>query len=223
MDAVTLTLVDRFHPRLRREQQTAIDAGLLHKRDEVELLAPEHMRPLALFSLLLLIVGGIFFVALTIASFIWHLHTNSFTLRLTSIWPVVLWGVVNIISYIVILPIHEIIHALAFLLWGGSPHFGARLPMALYCGARQQLFRRNQYLVIGLAPLVVITIAGIILTLLAPVAAAYVLFATIGNVSGSAGDIWVVARLLRQPRHMLVEDTQIGYQVWELQQVSPGQ
>jgi hypothetical protein len=69
---------------------------------------------------------------------------------------------------------------------------------------------------VGLAPLVVITIAGIVLTLLAPVAASYVLFATVGNVSGAAGDIWVVARLLRQPRHVLVEDTQIGYRVWEI-------
>ncbi|HLI89593.1 MAG TPA: DUF3267 domain-containing protein [Ktedonobacteraceae bacterium] len=213
---MSLILADRFHPRLRREQQAAIDAGQIHKRDEVELLAPEQFRPLILYSLLLLFVGGIFFVALTIASLIWHLRTNTFTLYVTSIWPVLLWAGINIISYIVILPVHEIIHALAFMLWGGRPHFGARLPMVLYCGAREQLFRRNQYLVVGLAPLVVITIAGIVLTLLAPVAASYVLFATVGNVSGAAGDIWVVARLLRQPRHVLVEDTQIGYRVWEI-------
>ncbi len=213
---MSLILADRFHPRLRREQQAAIDAGQIHKRDEVELLAPEQFRPLILYSLLLLFVGGIFFVALTIASLIWHLRTNTFTLYVTSIWPVLLWAGINIISYIVILPVHEIIHALAFMLWGGRPHFGAKLPMVLYCGAREQLFRRNQYLVVGLAPLVVITIAGIVLTLLAPVAASYVLFATVGNVSGAAGDIWVVARLLRQPRHVLVEDTQIGYRVWEI-------
>jgi hypothetical protein len=213
---MTLTLADRFHPHLRHEQQAAIDAGRIHKREEVELLAPEQLRPLALFSLLLLIIGSIFFVALTIASFLWHLHSNTFTLRLTSIWPVLIWGGINIVSYIVILPIHEIIHALAFLLWGGKPHFGAKLPMVLYCGVRQQLFRRNQYLIVGLAPLIVITIAGIVLTLLAPAAASYVLFATIGNVSGAAGDVWVVARLLRQPRHVLVEDTQIGYRVWEV-------
>ncbi len=213
---MSLILADRFHPRLRREQQAAIDAGQIHKRDEVELLAPEQFRPLILYSLLLLFVGGIFFVALTIASLIWHLRTNTFTLYVTSIWPALLWAGINIISYIVILPVHEIIHALAFMLWGGRPHFGAKLPMVLYCGAREQLFRRNQYLVVGLAPLVVITIAGIVLTLLAPVAASYVLFATVGNVSGAAGDIWVVARLLRQPRHVLVEDTQIGYRVWEI-------
>jgi hypothetical protein len=215
-EATSLTLADRFHPRLRREQQAAIDAGQIHKREEIELLSPEQLRPLALFSLLLLIIGGVFFVALTIASFIWHLHGHPFSLYLTSIWPVLIWGGINIISYIIILPIHEIIHALAFLLWGGRPHFGAKLPMVLYCGARQQLFRRNQYLVVGLAPLVVITIAGIVLTLLAPAAASFVLFATIGNVAGAAGDVWVVARLLRQPHHVLVEDTQIGYRVWEI-------
>ena len=55
-------------------------------------------------------------------------------------------------------------------------------------GAKGQLFQRNQYLVVGLAPLVVITLAGISFTLASPALASYTIFATAGNISGSAGD-----------------------------------
>jgi len=126
------------------------------------------------------------------------------------------WLVINVVGYFLILPIHEVVHALAFILWGGKPYFGTKLPLALYCGAKNQLFHRNQYLVIGLAPLVVLTIAGVIFTLLNPVLASYTLFASLGNASGSAGDVWTVARLLRHPKSMLVEDTAAGYRVWEV-------
>ena len=78
------------------------------------------------------------------------------------------------------------------------------------------ILRRNQYLVVGLAPLVVITLAGIIFTLLAPVLASYTLFVTVGNISGAAGDIWSVQRIARLPATALVEDTEAGYRAWEL-------
>jgi Putative zincin peptidase len=205
-----LTLIDRFHPRLRQEQQAAIDAGQLLKREELELLEPEKLRTLALLSLYLLLIGGVFFVGLNIAAYIWQAQKTGGSIS------VVLWVVINIIGYIVILPIHELIHGMAFAFWGGKPYYGKKLPFALYCGAKNQLFRRNHYLVVGLAPLVVISLAGIIFTLVAPVLASYTLFATIGNVSGAAGDVWVARKILRYPKSVLVEDTETGYRVWEL-------
>lgn len=208
-----LTLVDRFHPHQRRELQEAINNGHIRKLEEIELLEPEQMRPLALLSLLLLIVGAIFFGLLNYVSY--TLQTLS-TTGINGGGSLLLWIGINIVGYILILPIHELIHAAAFVLWGGKPYFGARLPYALYCGAKNQLFRRNQYFVVGLAPLFVITLAGIILILISPVLASYTLFALIGNFSGAAGDIWVVRRLLRRPRTILVEDTEVGYRAWEL-------
>jgi Putative zincin peptidase len=208
-----LTLIDRFHTHQRDEQQEAINNGNLRKLEEVELLEPAQMRPLALLSLLLLVIGAIFFILLNIASYIKQTYS---TPHINSITTLLLWILLNIVGYFLILPIHELIHAAAFVLWGGKPYFGAKLPYALYCGARNQLFRRNQYFVVGLAPLVVITLAGSILILLSPVLASYTLFALIGNFSGAAGDIWVVRRLLRRPPSILVEDTESGYRAWEL-------
>ena len=210
---MTSTIIDRFHPRLVREEQKAVDAGEMRKLEELELLESQQLRPLAKLSLQMLIIGAIFFFALNYAAYFWQTHTLA--LHITG-GGVLLWLIINVIGYFLILPIHEVVHALAFLFWGGRPYFGTKLPLALYCGAKNQLFHRDQYLVIGLAPLVVLTIAGIIFTLINPVLASYTLFASLGNVSGAAGDVWTVARLLRHPKSVLVEDTAAGYRVWEV-------
>ena len=206
-----LTLIDRFHPGLRNERQVAIDAGHLRKLEDVELLEPAQLRPLALLSLLLLLIGGAFFAVLDVAAYSWQTHTS---VSIKGGGGLLLWFAINIVSYILILPIHELVHAAVFILWGGKPYFGTKMPYALYCGARKQLFRRNQYLVVGLAPLVVITLAGIIFTLVSPALASYIIFAIVGNISGAAGDLWVAWRLLRLPPSILVEDTEAGYRAW---------
>src|SRR5450759_2361010 len=208
-----LTLIDRFHPRLRDEQQVAIDAGLLSKRDELELLDPQNLRPLLTVSIVMLLIGTVFFVTLNIAAYIAQTHIIQGQI---GGWGLLLWVSINIVAYIVVMFLHEGIHALSFRCWGGKPYFGAKLPVALYCGAKDQLFRRNHYLVVGLAPLVVITLAGIVVTFVAPVVAAFTLAVTVGNVSGAAGDAWSVARMLRLPATTLVEDTESGYRVWEV-------
>ena len=213
-----LTLIDRFHPHQRNEQQEAINSGYIRKLEEIELLEPEQLRPLALLSLLLLITGVIFFGILNYASYTQQMHSAP---GINGVKSLLLWIGINIIGYILILPIHELIHAAAFVFWGGKPYFGAKLPYALYCGAKNQLFHRNQYFVIGLAPLIVITLAGIIFILFSPILASYTLFALIGNFSGAAGDIWVVRKLLRRSRSILVEDTEAGYRAWELTESSP--
>lgn len=213
-----LTLKDRFHPHQRNEQQEAINNGHIRKLEEVELLEPALLRPLALLSLLLLIIGAIFFGLLNYNSYTQQAHS---TPGIDGFKGILLWLVINTIGYLLILPIHELIHAAAFVFWGGKPYFGAKLPYALYCGAKNQLFRRNQYFVIGLAPLVVITLAGIAFILISPLLASYTLFALIGNFSGAAGDIWVVRKLSRRPPSTLVEDTEAGYRAWQLTETVP--
>jgi putative zincin peptidase len=209
-----LELIDRFNPKLRQKQQAAIDAGYLHKLDELELLEDQQqVRSLVVLSLLLLVVGGIFFVVLNIAAYIAQSHIISGSIGALG---VISWFIINIVVYILVMLLHEGIHALAFAFWGGKPYFGAKLPVALFCGAKNQVFRRNQYLIVGLAPFVVITVAGILFTLFSPALAAYTLFGTIGNFSGAAGDLWVAMRLWRQLPSVLVEDTETGYRVWEI-------
>jgi len=208
-----LTVIDRFHPRQRVEQQAAINAGHLRKIDEVALLEQEQLQPLAVLSLRLLLIGALCFGALNYAVYAWREHT--FDLHLT--FPgVLLWLAINIVAYFPMLLLHELLHGAAFLLWGGKPYLGVKWPYALYCGAKNQLFRRDQYLVVGLAPLVVITLAGVIFTLLSPVLASYTLSVTAGNISGAAGDVWSARRLMHLPATALVQDTESGYRAWEV-------
>jgi hypothetical protein len=208
-----LKYIDRFHSHTRHVVQAALDADRLREQDELALLEPEQLRPLALLSLRMLIIGSIFFGALNLLAYYWRMHTLAFSLTFPGI---VLWIIINLLGYIVILPIHEVIHGLVFLFWGGKPYFGAKLPLALYCGAKEQLFRRNQYLIVGLAPLLIISLVAVIVTLYFPILASYVLFATIGNFSGAAGDVLVAERLLHLPTSVLVEDTDAGYRAWEI-------
>jgi hypothetical protein len=208
---MSLFVVDRFHTLRRQQEQTAIDAGQLRKLDALALLEGEALRSLAMLSLVLFIVGTVFFVGLNLLAFRWQYHV---WLAPFSVWSVVFWIIINVIGYIVILPIHELIHGICFILWGGKPHFGARLPLAIYCGAREQLFRRNHYLVVGLAPLIVLTLLGIVVTLLQPGIASYLLLAFIGNFSGAAGDIMVAQRIAHLPSNILLEDTETGYTAW---------
>ncbi|HEX4203672.1 MAG TPA: DUF3267 domain-containing protein [Ktedonobacteraceae bacterium] len=214
---MSLTYVDRFRPRLRHQRQHHIDAGWFHQRDEIALLEPGQLRPLAQMSLVMLIIGGLFFVALTVLAYFWH--TGQFFPSIT-FWGVVLWIVANVVAYVIVLPLHECIHGMVMLLWGGRPYFGAKLPLALYCGARQQLFSRDHYLMVGIAPLIVISLLGVVATLYFPALASYGLLAWVGNFSGAAGDVMVVRRLLRLPKAVLVEDTETGYMAWE---IAPGE
>lgn len=211
-----LTFVDRFHPKRQATVQAAVDAGRLRQIDEVALLEPEQVLPLARFSLLLFVLGGIFFIVLNLLAYI--LRTGQHGASISG-GQVFLWIVINILSYIIMLPLHELLHGVTIAFLGGNPHYGAKLPLALYCGAKNQIFSSRYYLAIALAPFVVISLAGIIFTLLAPTLSPYILFALVGNVSGAAGDLWMVQRLRALPASSLVEDVETGYRAWEV--ISP--
>jgi len=67
-------VIDRYHPRLRRELQSAVDAGHIQQCRELALLEPEQLRPLALLSLQLLVIGIFSCVALDLVSYFWQAH-----------------------------------------------------------------------------------------------------------------------------------------------------
>jgi hypothetical protein len=208
-----LTVINRFNPRHRAALQSAVDAGSLRQVDELALLEPQQMLPLARFSLQLLIVGGIFFIVLNLGAYIWRTGQHGASLNFGL---VALWVGLNILGYILVLPFHEFLHGVTIFLLGGRPHYGAKLPFALYCGAKNQIFSCNGYVLIAIAPFALISVAGIALTLLAPTIAPYFLFALVGNASGAAGDLWMVQRLRALPPATLIEDVETGYRAWEV-------
>jgi hypothetical protein len=203
-----------FQPRRRRLAQQAVNEGRIERLLAWDALAPENMLTLARLSLYLFLAGMAFFLGLNLL--VYRLETGKTSGSLS--WGLVLLVVgANIVAYLVMLPLHEAAHGLVFALLGGRPVFGTKLPFALYCGAPNQLFTRSAYLAVGLAPLVLISLAGILVILLAPALAPYVQLALIGNVSGAAGDLWAARILLRQPPGVLVQDTASGFEVYAVQ------
>jgi hypothetical protein len=102
---------------------------------------------------------------------------------------------------------HEVIHGLFFWLFTRErPIFGFKGAYA-YAAAPDWYMPRDQYAIVGLAPLVLITLAGFALLSVIPAwAIPSLLFVVVTNAAGAVGDIAVVGWLLLQPRTTLVND-----------------
>lgn len=102
---------------------------------------------------------------------------------------------------------HEAIHGVFFWLFTRSrPRFGIGAGYA-YATAPGWFLPRAQYLIVGLAPLVIISIAGMALAAVAPLSwFAPLLALVIMNASGAVGDLAVVGWLLMQPGDCLAQD-----------------
>lgn len=114
-------------------------------------------------------------------------------------------GVLALMVFYVTL--HEAIHGLFFWLFTRTrPKFAFRWTYA-YAAAPDWYIPRNAYLIIALAPLLVISLAGLAIMPLVP--AGWVLplwFVLTMNAGGAIGDIAVAAWLLRLPPTTLSQD-----------------
>ncbi|HEX8032594.1 MAG TPA: DUF3267 domain-containing protein [Ktedonobacterales bacterium] len=198
---------------VRQRLVAAIRSGRLREIDCIDLLAEENLPQLARRGAWLLAVATVGFVGLDVAASIVHraspLPGGSAALQIGA----VIAG--NIAGYVVMVPVHEAVHAAMILALSGRPRFGLKLPFAAYCTAPDQLFTRNGYIAVALAPLVALTAAGIVATWLAPHVGAYLVLGLAGNVSGAVGDLVAVERLRRLPARALIADTQVGYTAYQ--------
>lgn len=124
-------------------------------------------------------------------------------------WPM-LWLLV-----LLVFPLHELVHGLVIQWTGHRPRYGSksvrigpiRVPVVLFATADNAYFWRNDFIAIALAPVVVITGAGMLLVLLLPDSfATYISLAVVLNGSGAVGDLWMTAVVLRYPPESLVRD-----------------
>lgn len=120
----------------------------------------------------------------------------------------ILWLALGLLAITVVqVVVHELIHGLFFWLFTRErPRFGFKGAYA-YAAAPDWYLPRNQHMVVGLAPLVVITLLGFLFVSIVPGwAIPGLLFAIVSNAAGAVGDIAVVTWLLFQPRATLVRD-----------------
>lgn len=122
-------------------------------------------------------------------------------------------ALLGIMALVVVL--HEWMHGLFF--WAFTrerPKFGLGWGYAYAC-APGWYFPRGQYLVVGLAPLILLSLAGLAVIAVAPPGWVGALFwGLLINASGAVGDLWITARIARERSDVLVEDTGDGFRVY---------
>jgi hypothetical protein len=118
---------------------------------------------------------------------------------------------VNVVTLLVasglVIILHELVHGLFFWLYlRERPEFGFRGTYA-YAAAPNWYIPRGRFVVIGLAPLVLITLAGLAAVMVFPPGSLPLLwFAVVLNAAGAVGDIFIVSWLYFQPPTVLVKD-----------------
>ncbi len=114
--------------------------------------------------------------------------------------------------YIGIVILHELIHGVFISIYGGKPHYGAGITYYLpyLYTTTKTIFLRNQFIVIAIAPLIMISLVGVGLMAAFPSIAHWALISLVVNASGAVGDLWLTRNLLRCPKHVLLEDRKTG-------------
>ncbi|MBW6474160.1 MAG: DUF3267 domain-containing protein [Anaerolineaceae bacterium] len=112
-----------------------------------------------------------------------------------------------IITIIFVLSLHEAVHALFFWIFSQQKPVVGFKGFFAYASMPGWYFPRNQYLIIGIAPLILITLVGVVcLAILPSTLLNLVLVALVLNTSGAIGDLFVVIWLLTKPVETLALD-----------------
>lgn len=119
------------------------------------------------------------------------------------------------IWFVVIIMVHEVIHGLFFKLFNpkGKVKFGFKKGMA-YATSPNSFYTKVQFVVILLSPFVSITLAlyiGLLLGAITPVA--FVFLASV-HAGCCVGDFFMSYLLTREPKNVLVEDTEVGFNLY---------
>lgn len=115
------------------------------------------------------------------------------------------------VAMIVVVLLHELVHGVAAAVLGAKPSFGIG-PGFAYTTFLDPMSKK-QYLIVGLAPLIVITIATVTAAVVWPGIAGWMILAGTVNASGAIGDLWMEARILRAPRKAMFYDLADGFAV----------
>jgi hypothetical protein len=182
----------------------------------VRRLEIDSRRTFALLNLLGLIpffLGLLFFVAISILLNLLGLPPGPDILteenRVTA-------AALTIIVTLIMLSVHELCHGLAFQALGARPRYGVNLrKFVAYASADGYFVTRDAYIIVALAPLVVISILTVLCLMLTGGGLRFIV-ALLGaaNAGGAIGDLWFVLVCRRYPRDLLVRDFGEGAELY---------
>jgi hypothetical protein len=120
---------------------------------------------------------------------------------------------ISVALFVGTMVLHELIHGAFMSKYGGKPSYGAGIAYLILpylYATTKTVFTRNQFIMIAIAPLVVISLVGIGIMAAFPSIAHWMFIPFVVNASGAVGDMWVTRNVLRYPKHILLEDIRTG-------------
>lgn len=121
------------------------------------------------------------------------------------------------IAVVLTIILHELTHGLFIRIFGARPKFGILWKgMMFYATSTGYAFQRNKYLVIALAPFVLISLLLIVGMWLLQGTVWVALLGICGtlNASGAIGDMWITVIVLRYASEALIIDERDGVRVF---------
>ena len=109
---------------------------------------------------------------------------------------------------------HEWLHGLAIRYYGGEPRYGvgvAHFVLPYAYATTDHEFTRNQFIVVLLTPLVVMTLVGVPLMLLFEWG--WLVIPLTLNAAGAVADIWMMLMVVSYPAHIRIVDNETGVRI----------
>src|SRR5579884_1959351 len=191
------TVVDPFDAERREKCQRAAGEGRLEPVGVYSVAGPSNIA--SLMNVLSGFLGFITFiitVPLTVTGYLGHQHTTGFAINGGMVMAIILANLA--IGYVTAIT-HQGFHVIACKLIGGSAGAAQVEPYRFKWSAPSQAFSRNAYITVLITPLIAFTLLWVIIWLISPGVAAYLIIALVVNVVASGEDLWLIAVLLRQP------------------------
>ncbi len=164
-------------------------------------------------------LGAIALLVPAIALFVWPAAARGFiaqdlvfTLTVTLVDALILIG-----ATVGVVLTHEVVHGLVMQAFGARPRYGIKWELlAAYATAAGHLFRRDQFLLVALAPLLTLTPLLWLAAWWAPAGTLWMALALAGilNTVGAVGDLFMSWKALAHPRTALVLDEEDGMRVY---------
>ena len=125
------------------------------------------------------------------------------------------WQLALTLGFLASLPVHELVHAAFFRLFGGRGtrvRFGFQAGM-LYASCPGRRFARREFLAVLLAPLTLLTCVYVLIGIFCGLPLLAWALAWL-HASGCAGDAYFAWLIARHPEADTCEDTSVGITLW---------
>ena len=130
-------------------------------------------------------------------------------------WSIALSFLVFTALIAVVVVAHELCHGLVIRVFGGEPRygFGVTYFVVPYAFATSDTcLTRNQFIIVALAPLVVLTLLGVPVMILFELPWLAIPLAL--NAAGAVGDVWMTLIVLSYPAGVAVLDDETGVEIY---------